>query len=157
MSRAASYRVIDEPGPTALERIIVNPVWPLFAAMFGGSWLGYPWFVLNSMALGGRKRFVDLGIALGGWALSAAALLVIALLANRLLLDERTLVFVPLVPMAIRMVVMYWLYLRQETTYQLYLYFGGTARNALILVFVSGVLRVQVLSGLPQFWQMLLG
>lgn len=157
MVRTASYRVVDEPGPTGLERVIVNPIWPLFAAMFGGSWIGYPWFVLNSIALGGRARYVDLGIALGGWVSSGVVLLAVAELASRLALDGSSLAFVPLLPMAVRMVVMYWLYARQETTYQLYLYFGGKARNALIFVFVAGFLRLQVLSGLPPFWQMLLG
>ena len=53
----AVYRIIDEPAPTALERTIVNPTWPLFASMFAGSWLAFPWFVLNAFALGGRRRF----------------------------------------------------------------------------------------------------
>jgi hypothetical protein len=153
----ASYRVIDEPGPTGLEQAIVNPIWPMFATMMAGSWLGYPWYMLNSLALGGRRRFWDLGIALGGWAVSAALLFGIGALASRLLLDERNLVFALLAPIGVRMVVLYWLYLRQETTYQLYVYFGGKTRNALILVFAGAFLRGTVLGGLSPFWQTLLG
>jgi hypothetical protein len=67
------------------------------------------------------------------------------------------LVFAPLVPVGVRLVVLYWLFLRQETTYQLYLYFGGKTRNALLLVFVGGFVRGSLLGNLSPFWQMLLG
>src|SRR5262245_17664110 len=48
----AVYRIEDEPIPGRLERLVVDPMWPLFALMLGGAWIGLPWFVLNAVALG---------------------------------------------------------------------------------------------------------
>jgi hypothetical protein len=148
----ADYRIIDEPAPKALERIIVNPMWPLFAAMFAGSWLAFPWFVLNAFALGGRRRFADLGIALGGWLVSGLILVAIAVLASNMTLSERSLPYAWLAPVGVRLVVVYLLYLRQLPTFELYTHFGGETRNGLLVVIAGGLLRGRVLETLPDFW-----
>jgi hypothetical protein len=157
MRQAAGYRIIDEPAPNALEQLIVNPVWPLLGSMFAGGWLAYPWFVLNAFALGGRRRFADLGIALLGLLLSALSLLGIGFLASRLWLDERSLPYVELVPVAIRLVVFYLLFMRQEPSFSLYTYFGGKPKSALLLVMAAGFLHGRILQEAPPFLRLLLG
>ena len=157
MRQPAGYRIIDEPAPTGLEQIIVNPLWPLLGAMFGGGVLGYPWFVLNSFALGGKRRFRDLGIALGSLALSAAALVVIALLASRLVLDPRSLPYAQLAPVGIRLAAFYWLFMRQEQSYGLYTYFGGRSRNGVLVVAAGAFLGHRLLAEAPVFLRLLLG
>src|SRR5690348_7208701 len=99
----AAYRIIDEPAPTALERIIVNPMWPLFTAMFAGSWLAFPWFVLNAFALGGRRRFADLGIALAGWVASGLILVGIMSMLSDMTLTERGLPYALLAPVGVKL------------------------------------------------------
>jgi hypothetical protein len=143
-SRAAGYRIIDEPAPAALEQAIVNPIWPLFAAMFAGPWLAYPWFALNSFAL-------------GGFAAGAASLLLIAFLSSRLLLDERSLAYARLAPVGLRLAVFYWLFMRQEQTFGLYTYFGGQTRSAFLVVMAGAFLKGKLLGELAPFWQLLLG
>jgi len=153
----AGYRIIDEPAPAALEQFIVNPVWPLLGSMFGGAWLAYPWFVLNGFALGGKRRFQDLAIALVGVGASVASLLVISLLASRLLLDERSLPYAQLLPIGVRLAIFYWLFMRQEQSFGLYSYFGGKSRNAMLVVMAGFFLRSRVLAALPFELQLLLG
>jgi hypothetical protein len=157
-SRAgASYHIVDEPAPAGLDQVIVNPMWPLFASMFAGAWLSYPWFVLNAFALGGRRRFGDLAIALGGLLGSAALVLLTSLLASRSVLDERSLAYVKLLPIGVKLTVVYVLFMRQEQTYGLYTYFGGATRNAALIVIAGAFLRSHVLGPLEPLWQLLLG
>jgi len=153
----AGYRIVDEPAPAALEQLIVNPVLPLLGSMFGGAWLAYPWFVLNAFALGGKRRFQDLGIALLGLGLSALVLLVISVLASRLVLDERSLPYAQLLPIGVRLAVFYWLFMRQEQSFALYTYFGGKSRNAMLVVVAGFFLRSKLLAAAPLVLQLLLG
>lgn len=152
----AAYRIIDEPAPTALERVIVNPMWPLFAAMFAGSWLAFPWFVLNAFALGGRRRFADLGIALTGWVASGLILLAIMSMLSTMTLTERGLPYALLAPVGVRLVVVYWLFLRQSQTFELYTHFGGATRNGIFVVIAGYLLNGRVLGALPDFWRVVL-
>jgi hypothetical protein len=151
-----AYRIIDEPAPTALERTIVNPTWPLFASMFAGSWLAFPWFVLNAFALGGRRRFADLGLALGGWLASGLILVGILQLLSDMTLTERGLPYALLAPQGVRLIVVYWLFLRQLPTFEIYTHFGGATRNGVFVVIAGALLRGSVMGALPDFWQAVL-
>ena len=73
---AGSYRIVDEPAPSALGRLAVNPFWIVLAGMFGpalvGAFVPEPdvlvllWFGLNSFAVGSPTRRGELlWIALG--------------------------------------------------------------------------------------------
>lgn len=150
---SAAYRIIDEPAPSALERAIVNPVWPLFAAMFAGSWLAFPWFVLNAFALGGRRRYADLGLALAGWLLSALILVGILQLLSDMTLTERGLPYALLAPVGVRLVVIYCLFLRQLQTFEIHTHFGGATRHGVFVVIAGALLRGSVMGALPGFWQ----
>lgn len=156
MRQPVGYHIVDEPAPTTLEQVIVNPVWPLLASMFAGAWLAYPWFVLNAFALGGRRRFADLSIAIGGFLVSALCLFACAVLADRELLGN-ALPYTLLLPVAVRLVSFYWLFMRQEQVFGLYTYFGGKTRNAMLVVVAAAFLRSRLLGEAPPFLQHLLG
>jgi hypothetical protein len=151
------YRIVDEPAPAALERLIVNPAWPLLASMFAGAWLAYPWFVLNAFALGGKRRFADLGIALAGLLLSAASLFSIAWLSATEVLDEQYLPYAQLAPVGLRLIVFYLLFMRQQQSFGLYTYFGGKPRNAMLVVVAASLLRSQLLASASPILQLLFG
>lgn len=157
MRQPAGYRIIDEPAPAALEQLIVNPVWPLLGSMFAGAWLAYPWFVLNGFALGGKRRFQDLGIALLGFGMSVLSLFVISVLASRLVLDERSLPYAQLLPIGVRLAIFYWLFMRQEQSFGLYTYFGGKSRNPMLVVVAGFFLGSKLLASAPFVLQLLLG
>ncbi|MDF3070892.1 MAG: hypothetical protein K0R38_6493 [Polyangiaceae bacterium] len=148
---------MDEPAPGGLEQVVVNPIWPLLASMFAGAWLAYPWFVLNSFALGGRRRFVDLSIALGGLLLTALTLFVVALLVQRGTVQEAHLPYFQLIPVGVRLVIFYLLFMRQEQSFALYTYFGGKTRNAFLVVIAASFLKGKLLGDAPPIVQLLLG
>jgi hypothetical protein len=150
------YRIVDEPAPTGLEQLIVNPIWPLLGSMFAGAWLAYPWFVLNAFALGGRRRWGDLAIAAAGITASALTLFVMAALLGSGFLDETTLPYAQLVPVGVRLTCFYWLFLRQEQVFGLFTYFGGQPRQALIVVVAAFFIRQKLLGEAPPVLQLLL-
>ncbi|HET9932507.1 MAG TPA: hypothetical protein VFQ35_17515, partial [Polyangiaceae bacterium] len=133
-----------------------NPFWPLLGSMLAGGWLAWPWFALNSAALGKGKRFdTDLAVLGFGVALNAVFVIGVArVLASGWVQHHE---YADLVPQALRLTVFYWLFLRQERTYQLFEHFGGVGRNGLFVVMLGAVMRGSVLALLPSNLRMLLG
>jgi hypothetical protein len=144
-----SYRIVDEPQPGALQQLAVDPVWPLFAYMFGGSLLAWLWFAINGQAMGSptRKReLLLIAIGLGGtlllvlavgWAFRAGWIVQrqgwIALLAVTLW----------------KLGISYWLYSLQSRTFDLYRYFGGRAKNGIWVVIAAYFVRPGLSALLP--------
>jgi hypothetical protein len=155
--KRADYRILDEPSPSALEQVIVNPIWPFFASMFAGAWLAYPWFVINAFALGGRRRYADLLLAMGGLLASAALLFLIVRLGSDGTLPGNAPKYAWLVAVGLRLGVVYLLFLRQESLFSLYTHFGGRTRNAAILVMVGYLAKDKVLGALPGVLQIIFG
>src|SRR5689334_12324551 len=52
----AAYEIVGEPSQTPLSQLMTNPFWAVLATMLGGVWLGWSWFVLNSLAIGSMHR-----------------------------------------------------------------------------------------------------
>src|SRR5687768_9918757 len=61
-----SYKIIDEPAPTAISRVAVNPVWIFLASLFGGAGIGLLWFALNAFAISSASRMRELGFVCVG-------------------------------------------------------------------------------------------
>lgn len=151
-----TYRIVDEPSPSALERLTVNPFWPLLGSMLAGGWLAWPWFALNSAALGRGRRFdSDLAVLGFGLALNGALVLAVHKAFAAGLIQHRE--YADLLPQAARLTVLYVLFLRQQRTFQLFEHFGGTGRSGLWVVMAGAVLRGAVLSRLPPLLRLLLG
>ncbi len=79
---ASSYRIVDEPAPSALGRLAVNPFWIVIAGMVGPAFLGgivpepqllvLLWFGLNSFALSSPTRRAEIIWIAAGMAIIAA-------------------------------------------------------------------------------------
>jgi len=79
---AGSYRIIDEPAPSALGRFAINPFWIVIAGMVGPllvigtiqepQLLVLLWFGLNSFALSSPTRRAEIAWVAGGAAIIAA-------------------------------------------------------------------------------------
>ena len=78
---AGSYRIVDEPAPSALSRLVVNPFWIVMAGMIGPSFLAgivpephllvLAWFGLNSFALSSPTRIAEIAWIAAGVAIIA--------------------------------------------------------------------------------------
>ena len=78
---ASSYRIVDEPAPSALGRFAVNPFWIVIAGMVGPSFLAgvvpepqllvLLWFGFNGVALSSPTRHAELLWVAAGMAIIA--------------------------------------------------------------------------------------
>lgn len=141
------YRIADEPTPSGLAKLVVNPVWPLFGLMFGGAWLAWPWFALNAVALGSATRRAEL------WTLAAGALVSLLLAAGLLasgatgVLPRAALPYAFLLLTIVKLGVAYRLHAWQARSFEIYAYYGGAAQNGLPLL-VLGFLGRRLLDDL---------
>ena len=71
-------------------------------------------------------------------------------------IDENAYRYGTLLPQAVRLFVLYALFLRQSTTFELFTYFGGVGKNGALVVVVGFVLRERVIHAVPEFWGQLL-
>lgn len=125
----ARYTIPDEPLPGAMERWVVDPMWPLFAQMLGGSWLALPWFVFNGIALGSpdrRREWVLAAVSLLG---SAALLAGLVMIDRQVGMSELAARLSLLSLLALKLGVAYALYLSQARAFELWRHFGGVPRN----------------------------
>ena len=142
-----AYRIADEPRPGALGHMVVNPVWPLFAVMFGGVWCAWPWFVLNGFALGSPTRVREAIVAAGGL-LGVAALLILIFLAHGAgIIPETKLKYAFVLVIVAKLAISYWLYELQARSFGLYEYFGGQVKNGLLIVIAAAFLKGKIFGG----------
>jgi hypothetical protein len=151
-----SYRILDEPTPGKLAQLSVNPFWPMLALMLGGAWVGWPWLVLNSLAIGSASQRRELGGVATGWLLGAALVRGLMYLDTSQLLDPRWLRYLVILMPALRMAFGYAVFRMQERSFALYEYYGGQVRNGVFVLVAATVLRPKLLKDLPEFWQLVL-
>jgi hypothetical protein len=154
-SSTSSYRIIDEPVASSVEKWATNPLWPFFASMFGGVWLAWPWFVFNAFALGSSKRWGDVLLVLFGVFTNVVLLLGAYALLGQGVIDEKGFRYAELVPQGVRLFVLYALFMRQSTTFELYTHFGGVGKNGIFVVLVGYFLRERVLEAAGPFGKLL--
>lgn len=132
---SATYRILDEPRPGAMGHLVVNPVFPLLGLMMGGAWLGIPWFIFNSFAMGSSTRRKETVLAV---LLVPGTLLLFILLASLVNLGWLTPTSGPYAGVGItvwKLAVGYALFNLQQRNFALHEYYGGVVRNgALVLV-----------------------
>ena len=144
---SASYRLPDEPRPGPLSHLVVNPMWPLLAVMFGGVWLSWPWFLFNGWALGSPTRLrealvVGAGIV-GSFVLVFASLILVTKL--HLPLDVLTYLFTT--NLIWKLGITYLLAETQGRGFGVYQYYGGTVRNGILVAIpVAFFLRPKVVA-----------
>ena len=134
------YRILDEPRPSAHERLIVDPVWPFFAFMLVGGWLAWPWFLANAWVLGSPTRLRECLIVVVSIAGSAAMLLAIDATwgAGRFRgIDPE---YALLLVLVLKLGCGYALHQIQNRPYQLWRHFGGQPRNGLPLLVLAMVI-----------------
>lgn len=138
-----SYRIADEPRPTRLGQLAVRPFWPLFAVMLAGTWLSWPWFVVNAFAVGSPNRRRETLVAVLG-VIGTAALIVGIIFVGRGL-SEGQQTYLPLLLVGWKLGISYWLFFLQAETFELYEYFGGTVKNGMLGVALGFMLQSRVI------------
>jgi hypothetical protein len=139
------YRIEDEPRPGALARYAVQPLWALLAVMFGGSWLSWPWFAWNGLAVGSPTLRREIGWVVAGFAGRALFIggILFAAATGRLPRQAIPYVFLPLTLWTLA--VSYVLHSLQSRSFQLYEHYGGTLRSGLPVLMAGYLIRRLVL------------
>lgn len=135
------YVIADEPRPSTLSHLAVNPFWPLFAQMLAGSWLALPWFLFNGFALGSvnqRKEWLCVAASVAGSFL-LAWLTVQARFETHM--GDTELRFALLGIVVVKMSMAYALYALQAGSFELWEYFGGRPKNALLVLVAAFFLK----------------
>ncbi|MBK6687938.1 MAG: hypothetical protein IPG45_25920 [Deltaproteobacteria bacterium] len=153
------YRIIDEPQPSKLSHLAVNPFWILLGGMLGGFWLAGPWFVLNSIAIGSATRRKELEWLFYGVLALLAGLVLVNHLAWRV--DEqgwdlRVVRFGVLAVQLTKLAIYYLLHNQQSRSFQLYEYFGGLVRNGALVAIGATFVKGYVLAPFAPILRMVL-
>lgn len=148
--RHEGYRIEDEPRPSALSHLTVRPFWPLLGWMFGGTWIAWPWFMVNGVAMGSPTLGREIGLifvgALGIVGIFAGGVGVL----DAFGLDDVTGIrFIALAVTLWKLAVSYFLHGWQARTFSLYEHYGGRVRNGVIVVIAAAVLQQRLAATLP--------
>lgn len=152
MASQKMYRIEDEPTPGPLARFAVSPFWPLLGLMMGGLWLGLPWFVLNSIAVGSpnrKKEWMWVAVCAVGSLVIGVSL--IQLLEAGFFSDKTQVQYALLVLVVWKLFVGYRLFILQDATLAIYQYYGGVLNRFAPLVALGGafVLKGFVINLVP--------
>ena len=121
------YRIIDEPAPSALSRLAVNPFWIMLAGMLLSRWqaLAILWFVVNGFALNSTTKVKEICWAGGALAIALAGREPLQRLLYEQIGRDALSIYWPyihIVVIALLLTAMYRLYLYQFGAYQLFQY-----------------------------------
>lgn len=152
----ADYQIIDERAESRLAGLVVNPLWIVLGTMLGGVWLGWPWFVVNSLAVGSMHRTRELVTVFVGFAVTVLLTMLGLWSVTQGHLDSVSLPYAGLALVVWKLGVSYLLLLWQSPGYELAVYFRGRSRNGAVLAFAGLFIESRLLQGLPEFWQLVL-
>lgn len=144
---AAPYRIADEPAPGRLGAWVVNPFWPMLAAMIAGFWLALPWFAVNAAAMGSATRRREWAWIAGGAAVSAALGGALLWAIGEQHLGARAFRYAVVGLVAWRLVVAYAIFALQQPSFELHRHFGGAVRNGALVVLAAAFLAPARLLG----------
>lgn len=152
----SAYQIADEPAPSSLARLVVNPVFPLLGVMLGGVWLAWPWFALNAIAVGSPTRRAELAwLGLGLVAIAALSLTIVTLF-DAGVLPRAWLPYAILVVVVAKLAVVYVVYSLQSRTIEIYEHYGGVLRSGVWVVAAGFFFRGRVIDALPGLAQLVL-
>lgn len=129
---AARYAIADEPRPSAIQGLVVDPMWPLLAVMMAGGLVGFGWLILNSFAVGSSTRWKETLASAAGY---VGATTIVALLSITELdhgFPSAVAPYVVVVAVTRKLAFAYWVSMRQYQSIELFEYFGGAKRNGLV-------------------------
>lgn len=137
-----SYQIADEPHETSLGAYVVRPGVPLLAAMVAGSWLSWPWFAFNAIAMGSPTKKKEIALVIGAFAGTAVLAMIVIALARAGWLPAGIPTRLAVLGIAtFKLGMTYYISTVQERTFHVYQYYGGSVRNAAAILSAGYWLR----------------
>ena len=142
-----TYQIADEPVDSALRDYVVRPSIPLLAIMVAGAWMSWPWFAFNAIAMGSPTRRKEIGLCAAAFAGTAVlAVLLLELVDLGVIQPEGlSLRLAILAIVAFKLTMTYYISVVQERTFHVYQYYGGSVRNASIVLSIAYYIRPLIL------------
>jgi hypothetical protein len=126
-----SYQIADQPIDSSLRDHVVRPSAPLLAAMLCGTWLAWPWFAFNAIAMGSPTRRKEVALCVAAFVSTAVlAWIVIELFDLGWIPKGAPLRLALLGLTAYKLAFTYYIELLQKRTFHVYEYYGGPVRDA---------------------------
>ncbi|MBK8285009.1 MAG: hypothetical protein IPK97_08985 [Ahniella sp.] len=132
----SAYRILDEPRPSGLNTIVVDPMWPLLATMMVGGGIGLAWLALNAWAVGSPTRIRESLICLGG----LVGFMTLFVLLASLDLEQATFRYAFIGVIVVKLAAAYWASSLQQQAVDLYDYFNGRKQNGLVVLMIGAFL-----------------
>ena len=129
-----------------------NPLWPLLATMLGGVWMGWTWFAINAVLLGGDRVRKQMTLLVVGLFVSSALSVFLLWLAGIDMLSIRAFKYAVISLAGWKLGVSYMLHIHQRRAFEVYEYYGGKVRNGAVVAFAGIFLRSMVLDFVPFGW-----
>jgi len=146
----STYVIDDEPakdGP--LQKVIVDPMWPLLAVMLAGVWMGWPWLLLNGKALGSPNWRKQAQLLALGLAVTIGLAVAIVALWDAEIIRTRTHVRLALLVVTVwKLGISYKVHALQVGTFELFRYYGGEPRQGARALILGVYLGRAVMLGL---------
>ncbi|MBA3581132.1 MAG: hypothetical protein H0W44_01635 [Gammaproteobacteria bacterium] len=134
---SASYEIIDEPKRSLAARLVVDPLWPLLAVMFGGALISWAWFIYNSIALGSPRKRYEIGLLILAYIVFVMLVLLAAAALHFEWLSVSDLRYARLALTVVTLYVCYMVYLSQAQAFALFHYFSGQAMTGIPGLFLA--------------------
>jgi hypothetical protein len=150
------YRIIDEPRGSSLRAWVVNPFWPWIALTIAGVWIGVPWFIFNSFAMGSPFRKKDTIISIAIPFAVAAGFIAMVMIAAQLGMGQGGVKYLILPTLVIKMIAAYVLFISQARAFQLHQQFNRPVKNAAIVAVLAFYLSERMAPELPLLLQLAL-
>ncbi len=119
----STYQISDVPQLTGRARWVVNPMFPLLAAMLGGALPAWVWFSINSVAMNSPTRRGDIAIASTGLIISALMVGSILLATGQGHISTVLMPYCLLLVTVMKLSIAYTLYMRQAQPYAVFSYY----------------------------------
>ncbi|HEY5925841.1 MAG TPA: hypothetical protein VIV11_29340 [Kofleriaceae bacterium] len=142
-----SYEIADEPMPASgFENLVFQPSAPLLGMMWCGAWLAWPWFIVNSIAMGSPSARREIQLCIAGFAGTAVLALVVFGLVDAGIIESKLALQIALLGVvAFKLGIAYAVSTIQARTFHVYTYYGGAVQRAMYVLVVGSYLRDIVL------------
>jgi hypothetical protein len=137
-SSRSRYRILDEPLPGQLARFSTDPFWVVLALMLCGGMIGWPWFIVNALAIGSATKVREISLCVLSVALLAGYVLLLDFGYDAHWFGDRAVPYLLIGVPALKMSIGFIVYRIQARSFALYTYFGGSVtRRAGFLVLLA--------------------
>lgn len=141
------YQIADEPTPSTVSRLVVDPFWPVLACMMVGGVPGLAWLAFNGFALGSPTRGRETLLCAAGVIGSFLVLGAIASAKEAGILGIEAGRYLALLALVCKLGFAYMACFLQQRALELHEHYGGSKSNGVIPLLLAAFLLRPAIAG----------